>query len=576
MFKIFKTFYGFVLKKKFRAMIFGVLLILSPIVSSISPYFYKLLVDNIPSLNIEVLTKILVGLIAIKFLDMIVHASKFFVGDILTINGLIDTQTSVFSHIHSLDFAFHTQKSSGSLISAIKRGEGAFWNFFFSIHYRIIEMGIRFLVMLYFFSQIDSRILVLTVISFVLCIIVAILFVRFNIKFRKDVNDQEDKISGVVVDNMINFETVKLFAKEKWEQERLQNIFKDWKKTVWKFVLSFRGLDFGMGTIINLSTYAIFLYTLKLTISKSITIGDFVLVVTFTQLFFSQLFELVWGLRDIAKSYSDIEKFFGILDNKISVKDPESPKKLLQARGEIKFENVTFAYDESNRNAIKNINLDIRQGQSVALVGRSGSGKTTLTKLLLRFFDVKSGSITIDGINIKDLTKANLRSQFGVVPQEPVLFNNTILYNISYGNNKATKREVVAAAKLANIHKYIRSLPEKYETQVGERGIKLSGGQKQRLAIARMILSNPQIIIFDEATSQLDSESEKLIQEAFWKAAYGKTTIIIAHRLSTIQKVDNIVVLDKGEITEEGSHKSLIENQESLYNHFWNLQIKLN
>ncbi len=576
MFKIFKVFYGFVLKKRYWAIFYGFLIVISPLVSSVTPYFYKLLIDNIPSLDINKLTNILLVFILVKFADMILHATKFFVGDMLTINGSVDAQSTIFKHIHSLDFAFHTKKSSGSLISAIKRGESAFWNLFFSMHYRIVDVSVRFIVMLFFFSYIDSRILIFALISFTLSIIVAILFVRFNLKFRKDVNDQEDKISAVVVDNMINFETVKLFAKEKWEQDRLKGIFANWKKFAWKFVLTFRGLDFGMGTIINLSTYAILLYALKLTLSKSITIGDFVLIATFTQSFFNQLFELVWGLRDIAKSYSDIEKFFGILDNKIEVIDPIKPLVLNNTKGEIKFDNVTFAYDESNKNAIKNINLDIRQGQSIALVGRSGSGKTTLAKLLLRFFDVKSGSIFIDGINVKEVSKENLRSQFGMVPQEPVLFNNSILYNIAYGNNKAGKTEVVAAARMAHIHKFIQTLPDKYDTQVGERGIKLSGGQKQRLAIARMILSNPKIIIFDEATSQLDSESEKLIQDAFWKAAYGKTTIIIAHRLSTIQMVDKIIVMDKGEILEQGSHKSLIEDEESLYNHFWNLQIKLN
>jgi ATP-binding cassette subfamily B protein len=337
---------------------------------------------------------------------------------------------------------------------------------------------------------------------------------------------------------MINFETVKLFAKESWEQEKLKKIFVDWKKAVWKYAATFRGLDIGMGTIVNISTFAILLYALNLTLNKILTLGEFVLVATFIQIFFGAVYELVWGFREIAKSYTDIGKYFAILENEIEVKDPEKPIKLASAKGEIQFDNVTFSYEKKTRNAVRNINLQIRQGQSVAFVGRSGSGKTTLAKLLLRFFDVNHGKITVDGIDIRKITKQNLRKNFGVVPQEPILFNNSILYNIAYGRPEATKKEIIAAAKIANIHKFVRSLPEKYETQVGERGIKLSGGQKQRLAIARMILSDPQIIIFDEATSQLDSESEKLIQDAFWRAAKGKTTIIIAHRLSTIRKAD--------------------------------------
>lgn len=575
MLKIFKVFYGFLTKKKFWLWVFWFLLIASPAASSLTPYFYKLFVDNIPTLNIQILSQILVIFIVFKFVDMVLSAAKYFVGDILTIDALRDTQVAVFKHIHLLDFAFHTKKSSGSLISAIKRGEGAFWNLMFSLHYRIVDVLVRFTLMLIFFANIDQRILWFGIIAFILGIIVSVVFVRFNVRFRSQVNEQEDKISAVVVDNMINFETVKLFANESYEQKRLNDVFSNWRKAVWKFAFTFRGLDFGMGTVINISTFIILLYTIQLTISGTITIGDFVLVATFIQMFFNQLFELVWGFRDIAKSYTDIERFFGILANEIEIKDPANPKTLNRVKGKIKFKNVTFAYEKGNSNAVKNIDLDIHQGQSIALVGKSGSGKTTLTKLLLRFFDVNSGKITIDGIDIKDVTKENLRSQFGVVPQEPVLFNNTVGYNITYGKPTASQKEIIAASKLANIHNFIRTLPEKYGTQVGERGIKLSGGQKQRLAIARMILSNPNIIIFDEATSQLDSVSEKLIQDAFWKASRGKTTIIIAHRLSTIQKADKIVVMEKGKITEEGTHKTLVANEGSLYNKFWNLQIKL-
>ena len=290
---------------------------------------------------------------------------------------------------------------------------------------------------------------------------------------------------------------------------------------------------------------------------------------------------MVWGFRDIAKSYSDIEKYFGILDNDIKIKDPEIPKFLDKVRGEIEFKNTSFTYSESKKEAVKNISLPIRQGQSIALVGRSGSGKTTLIKLLMRFYDVDRGSITIDNIDIRKFTKSHLRSFMGVVPQEPVLFNNTIGYNIAYGrmtnygNEKATKQEVIAAAKIANLHNFIESLAKKYNTHVGERGIKLSGGQKQRLAIARMVLSDPDIIIFDEATSQLDSENERLIQEALWKVAKDKTTIIIAHRLSTAMRADKIIVMEKGRIIEKGSHMSLLAKEKGLYKHFWNLQIKL-
>jgi len=284
---------------------------------------------------------------------------------------------------------------------------------------------------------------------------------------------------------------------------------------------------------------------------------------------------LVFSLRDIAKTYADIKTYFGLLDNKITVKDPSNPVKINKVSGRINFNKVSFSYINGAQGALNNFSLNIKKGELVALIGKSGSGKTTLIKLLMRFFDTTKGTITIDGINIKDFSKDTLRDFMGVVPQEPILFNNTIAFNIGYGRENATLGEIKAAATLANIDDFIESLTNKYETQVGERGVKLSGGQKQRLAIARMILSNPDIIIFDEATSQLDSESEKLIQDAFWKVREGKTTIIIAHRLSTVARADKIVVMAEGKIKEVGTHQELLKNKDSLYKHFWDLQIKL-
>ncbi len=575
MLKILKTFYKFFFKKRGWAITFIILIIVSPTIESLSPYFFKLFVDAIPSFNQGLILKILTTYLIFRILAMIIDMSKMQVGDILGVDAGADAMTTIFSHVHKLDFAYHSTKSSGSLISAFKRGDGAFWNLFFSIHFRIIDVLIRFLVLLYFFKNLNLQIFIMIITTFALTSLITSVFIKFNVSARKKVNELEDDISGVIVDNMINFETVKLFAKEDWEKKRLGTIQSFWKQAVWKYIYTWRGFDIAMGIVLNTSMFLILLYSLTMTINKSFSIGDFVLVAAFLQSFFPQLFELVFGFRDIAKSYTDINKYFGILDNEIKIKDPLKEKTIENVKGEIAYKNVTFAYDRGKNKALKNINLKIRQGQSIALVGRSGAGKTSFIKLLLRFFDPDRGTVNIDNVNIKNITKSHLRELFGVVPQEPILFNNTILYNIKYGKPNATKLEIEAASKMANIHNFIRSLPEGYETQVGERGIKLSGGQKQRLAIARMILSDPKIIIFDEATSQLDSESEKLIQEAFWKASYGKTVIIIAHRLSTIQRADKIIVLEKGRIVEEGSHKNLLSRKNSLYSHFWNLQLKM-
>jgi ABC-type multidrug transport system fused ATPase/permease subunit len=277
----------------------------------------------------------------------------------------------------------------------------------------------------------------------------------------------------------------------------------------------------------------------------------------------------------MAQNYTDIEKLFEILEEEVQIRDPKSPIKMTKVGGEIEFKKVSFAYEGKKIEAVRNINLKILPGESVALVGRSGAGKTTLVKLLMRFYDVDEGSILVDGINVNRFSKSGLRALMGVVPQEPILFNNTIGYNIAYGKENASQEDIVSASKIARIHDFIKTLPNGYNSKVGERGIKLSGGQKQRVAIARMILSKPDIIIFDEATSQLDSESEKLIQEGFWRAAEGKTTIIIAHRLSTVMRTKKIVVMDEGRIIEKGTHRELLKDEGSLYKKFWDLQIKL-
>jgi ATP-binding cassette subfamily B protein len=336
--------------------------------------------------------------------------------------------------------------------------------------------------------------------------------------------------------------------------------------------MSFRIINLVVAGIGNLGLALVLLLGIKYLSTKTITMGDYILIISFITTFYYQFFELIYVLRDVAKQTVDMEKYFGILDEKEKVKDPKNAIILDKIKGEISFKEVNFNYPKNKNKAVKNINLIIKPGQSVAFVGHSGVGKTTLVKLLMRFYDPNSGEILLDGINIKKLKKSNLRSFMGVVPQEPVMFNKSIKYNIAYGIDDVNEESIKAAAKLANLDEFICSLSKKYETNVGERGVKLSGGQKQRLAIARMILKNPEIIIFDEATSQLDSESEKLIQDAFWKAAENKTTIIIAHRLSTIIKAEKIVVMEKGEIKEVGSHRKLLADENSLYSKFWKLQ----
>lgn len=574
MIKVLKTFYFFVFKKKLVFTGFVLLVIISNILFSLNPIFYKKFVDSIPSLNFDGLLKILILYMTVRVSAVIFDMLSFWVGDKILFESAVDARVTMFKKVQDLDFAFHSEKSTGSLISAFKRGDSAFFSFFHDIHHKMLGVLISFIVMIYFFANLNIYIVFMVVASLVATLSVTKLLVGNNVNKRKTFNKDEDEISGIITDNLINFETVKLFAKENWEENRLKQNFIPWLKSLWGYGNSFRLIGGTMGLIINISIFLVLYLTINQSVKQTITVGDFVLITGFLSNFYPKLWDLIWGFRDLAKNYADIEKYFSLLDYSVEVKDPTSPIIKNKSDGEIEFINVFHSYKGGTKNAIKNLSLTINQGESIAFVGRSGSGKTTITKLIMRFFDPEKGKILIDGIDIKKFTKSNLRSFFGVVPQEAVLFNNTIGYNIGYGSEMPDNlRGIKNAAKLANISDFIESLPEKYETNVGERGIKLSGGQKQRLAIARMIMSNPDIIIFDEATSHLDSESEKLIQDAFWKYAKGKTTIVIAHRLSTIQKADRIVVLNKGEVVEIGTHQELLKNDLGIYKKLWNLQV---
>jgi len=575
MWKIIKRFYWFIWKHKWWFILAMLVTTVSLVLQLLTPYFFKLFVDTLQVNDLERLSKLILIFMAVQFGALIFANLKYLVGDVVSVDTSIDIRTAIFKYVQDLDFSFHSSKSTGALISAFKRGDNAFWGLFERLNQRMWEIVIGFAVMGYFFLKIDYRFILIFVISFVLTLIATKFLAGLNIRTREEFNEWEDKISGIITDNLINYETVKLFAKEKWELKRLKTTFKGWKRFLWKHFWTYRMIDMSVGSLVNISIFLVLTFSTNLISGGEIGIGDFVLIVGYVNMFFPKLFDLIYGLREISTGLTDVKKYFTLLDHAVEVKDPVRPVKVAHVFGEINFDNIHFSYGERSKNAINGIKLKIEQGQSVALVGRSGSGKTTLAKLLMRFYDLDSGKITIDGINIKDFTKGTLRGFIGVVPQEPILFNNTISYNIGYGKSNPKLSDIKKASKLANIDDFIEGLKKKYDTQVGERGVKLSGGQKQRLAIARMILSDPDIVVFDEATSHLDSESEKLIQDAFWKARAGKTTIIIAHRLSTIMRADKIVVMEDGKIKEVGSHDGLLAKKDSLYSHFWNLQVKL-
>lgn len=573
MWKIFKRFYQFIFVYKWLFILFIVTLTITAVLENLAPYAYKLLVESIPQKSYQALMAALLFFVGLKVLSNWFENIARWLGDKVLFPASRDARIKIFRQVQDLDFAFHVNKNTGSLISAFKRGDGAFFNFFDDMN-TFFKIVVSLIVAVYFFIKIDPFIALLMIGIFIGNIIFSWFLIKINIKKRAIFNQAEDDISGIITDNLLNYETVKFFAKEEKEENRLKQNFISWLKALWGFANTFRLMDICIGTFSNIGIFIIYYVVVKKIIIGEIGVGDFVLIASFTTGFYYRFFEMLYKLRSMAKNVIDISNYFSILDQEVLVKDPQNPRKIEHINGEITFENVDFNYADNIKKVINDFSLKIKSGESIAFVGRSGAGKTTIIKMLLRFYDVSCGRILIDGIDIKEFTKSNLRSLMGVVPQEPILFNNTIGYNIAYGNDHANSDDVIKAAEIANLHDFIDHLPLKYETPVGERGIKLSGGQKQRLAIARMILSDPKIIIFDEATSNLDSESEKLIQNALWKIAKGRTVLIVAHRFSTVRDADRIIVLEEGKIVETGSHSELISDTNGLYYYLWNLQIK--
>jgi len=565
-------FYQFLGKYKWRMVIFLITVCLTVLLETVRPYWLKGILDSAQIDNFKAVFNyiLLFGLSTVG--ANLVSALSFYFGDKVMISFSREIRETVFQKVLELDFAYHVDKNTGSLISAFRRGDSAIYTIFQSIHQELFRVLVALIVTLSFLYQASPQMAFFLLILFIINIFMILWLIKINLKYRTEFNDAEDNISGIITDSLINYETVKFFAAESKERQRLSRSFDDWKDKFWNFSNSFRLMDVCIGSTSGFGL----LYILWLAVNKlnhGFSLGDLVMVTGFITGFYYQFFNLFFRIRDIAKSITDLEKYFGILENDTLVKDPISPQTIKNPQGSLIFKDIAFAYAGNRDRVLQDVTLDINAGEQVAFVGRSGAGKTTLLKLLLRFYDPSAGLIKFDGVDIRKLTKSYLRSLMAVVPQEPIMFNNTIKFNLSYGRDNASLKEIKKAAADANILDFILSLPKKWQTQVGERGIKLSGGQKQRLAIARALLTNPKILIFDEATSNLDSESERQIQAALSSASKNRTVIIIAHRFSTIRRANKIVVLSNGTIVETGKHSDLIK-KDGLYKMLWTLQSK--
>lgn len=569
--KTFITFYSFIWKYKWYFTASILTGFISTALGNFMPFIYRYIVDNFYNFNITTFFWI-AGIYGATRIGMILfgNLSGFF-GTKYSNPSLVDSRMKVFNYLQNLDFAFHTTKRSGELISKIKRGDSAFSNIDQDLNGEITDEIIRIVIAVFAFSLINPKLIYVFTIAMVSMIATSLYLLRKNMASRIDFNKEEDNISHLIADNLVNYETVKYFANEKREVSNLGKSFEKWNKSLWKFMLSFRRMSVSVRLISSLAIISMLGILSKDIVDKKISVGDFVLVFTFASQVFPNIEKIMFRFRSIFRNYTDLKDYFAILDYPLVVLEPEKPLQFNCNKGEIELKNISFKYPDGQE-ALKDVSLTIPHGSSTALVGRSGSGKTTITKLLLRIYDPDMGNVSIDGFDIKSIKKEDLRRNIGIVPQEPILFNNTISYNIGYPLENATKENIEDAAKMANLHNFIISLEKGYDTLVGERGVKLSGGQKQRLAIARAFLLNPKIIIFDEATSHLDSESERLIQESLENLSKGKTLIIIAHRLSTIMRTDKIIVLDNGKVIEEGLHNDLISKTGGVYKMLWELQ----
>ncbi|MBY0574196.1 MAG: ABC transporter ATP-binding protein/permease [Undibacterium sp.] len=467
----------------------------------------------------------------------------------------------VFRHLHALSLRFHLNRQTGGMTRDIERGTRGISSLvsfaLFSIFPTLLEIG---LVLSYLFVRYDKWFAIITIVALIFYIVFTILVTEWRTNFRRTMNDLDSKASTKAIDSLLNYETVKYFGNEEYEAKRYDQGLQSFETAAVKSQTTLSLLNAGQSFIIATAVTLILWRAAQGVINQTMSLGDLVLVNAFMIQLYIPLNFLGVLYREIKQSLADMEKLFSLMDqNKeiADIKDAQDLTLLSTTSPEIVFQKVNFNY-ETNRQILFEVDFTIAAGTTTAVVGHSGSGKSTLSRLLFRFYDINSGSIKIAGQNLMEVTQHSLRRAIGIVPQDTVLFNDTIGYNIAYGKPGASKDEVIAVAKSAYIHDFITTLPDGYDTMVGERGVKLSGGEKQRVAIARTLLKNPAVMIFDEATSALDSQSEQMIQAQLKQIAKSRTSLVIAHRLSTIVDAEQILVMDKGRIIERGTHPELI------------------
>lgn len=571
--KTIATLLPYLLEFKGRVIIALSLLILAKLANVSVPLVLKEIVDALDSSRAELVLPVflLLGYGALRLSSTLFGELRDAIFAKVTQRAIRRVANRVFLHLHSLSLRFHLERQTGGVSRDIERGTRGIsflMNFMlFSILPTLLEIG---LVMIILISQYDIWIAIITFTTLIAYIALTLIVTEWRMIFRRTMNTMDSKANTQAIDSLLNYETVKYFGNENWEAQRYDIHLQSWEKAAIRNQVSLATLNAGQSGIIAIGMTLLMFFAADKVIEGSMTLGDLVLINAIMLQLYMPLHFLGFVYREIKHALADMEQMFLLLNENREIQDKPDAQVLEIKNASVRFDHVNFSY-EPNRQILFDISFDIPAGQNIAVVGHSGSGKSTLARLLFRFYDVQSGSITIDQQDIRDVTQQSLRAALGIVPQDTVLFNDTIYHNIAYGQPDATEQAVYSSADSAHIHDFIESLPKKYETIVGERGLKLSGGEKQRVAIARTILKNPAILIFDEATSALDSQSEKRIQTELKRIAQNRTTLTIAHRLSTIADADQILVMDQGRIVERGTHLKLLATG-GIYTKMWELQ----
>ncbi|PWT72528.1 MAG: metal ABC transporter permease [Proteobacteria bacterium] len=477
----------------------------------------------------------------------------------------------VFRHLHSLSLRFHLERQTGGVSRDIERGTRGISTLMSYMLFSIIPVVLEFgLVATVLLSKFDWRFAAVTFGAVAVYLLFTVRITEWRMDIRRRANELDSKANSRAIDSLLNYETVKYFNNEEFEARRYDQNLRKFESAEVKNEASLGLLNIGQSLIIAIAVTLLMALAAQGVVQRTLTLGDLVLVNGLLIQLYIPLNFLGMVYREIKQSLTDMDKMFRLLHENREVEDRVGATELTADNPTVRFEHVDFSY-EPRRRILSDVTFQISAGKTVAVVGHSGSGKSTLSRLLFRFYDVTAGRITINGQDIRDVTQASLRAALGIVPQDTVLFNDTVFYNIAYGKPDASREDVIEAARAAHIHDFIESLPDGYETMVGERGLKLSGGEKQRVAIARAILKNPKLFVFDEATSALDSRAEKAIQAELRRIAENRTTLVIAHRLSTIVDADEILVLDHGRIVERGTHWALLQ-EGGAYAQMWALQ----